>query len=128
MYSFKVVSLDDIYDFREDLRLPPLLNYWIGITSNALLPFAFGCLVMRRNYLRAAIAVVLLLLFYPITLSKLTFFAPLWLVAITILSAIFTIRLAVVLSLFAPMLAGVVLICLLRQSRRWRCSTSSISA
>jgi hypothetical protein len=108
LYGFRVVSLDDIYDFRDDLRLPPLLNYWIGITSNALLPFAFGCLVMRRNYTRAAIVVALLLLFYPVTLSKLTFFAPLWLVVIAILSAIFTTRLAVVLSLFAPVLAGVV--------------------
>ena len=109
-YSFKVVSLEDIYDFRENLRIPLLLNYWIGITSNALLPFAFACLVMRRNYLRAAIAVILVLLFYPITLSKLTFFAPLWLAAITILSALFTMRLAVVLSLFAPMLVGVLLV------------------
>jgi hypothetical protein len=109
-YSFKVVSLDDIYDFRENLRLPLLLSYWIGITSTALLPFAFGCLVMRRDYLRAGVAVVLLLLFYPITLSKLTFFAPLWLMAITILSAIFTNRLAVVLSLLAPMLVGIAIL------------------
>jgi hypothetical protein len=110
LYSFKPVPLEDIYDFREDLRLPLALSYWVGITSNALLPFAFGCLVMRRSYVRAAIVVVLLLLFYPVTLSKLTFFAPLWLIVIAILSAIFTARLAVVLSLFAPMLAGVVLV------------------
>jgi hypothetical protein len=109
-YSFKVVSLVDIYDFRENLRIPLLLSYWIGITSNALLPFAFACLVIRRSYLRAAVAVALLLLFYPITLSTLTFFAPLWLAGITILSAIFTIRLAVFISLFAPMLAGVALV------------------
>ena len=112
LYSFKVVSLDDIYDFREDLRLPRLLNYGIGITSNALLPFAFACFVIRRNYLRAALALILMLLFYPITLSKLTFFAPAWLVATAILSRIFTIRLAVVISLFAPLLAGVLLLVL----------------
>lgn len=109
LYSFKPVPLDDIYDFREELKLPLLLSYWIGITSNALLPFAFGCLVMRRNYVRASIVVVLLLLFYPVTLSKLTFFAPLWLIVITIASAIFTTRLTVIISLFGPMLAGVVL-------------------
>jgi hypothetical protein len=110
LYGYKVVPLEDIYDFREDLRLPFLLSYCIGITSNALLPFAFGCLMIRRNYLRAAAAIILLLLFYPITLAKLTFFAPLWLLAIAILSAVFTTRLAVVISLFAPMLAGVVLV------------------
>lgn len=110
LYSFKPVPLDDIYDFREELKLPLLLSYWIGITSNALLPFAFGCLVMRRSYVRASIVVVVLLLFYPVTLSKLTFFAPLWLIVITIASAIFTTRLTVVISLFGPMLAGVVLV------------------
>jgi hypothetical protein len=108
LYSFKPIPLDDIYDFRGELKLPLPLSYWIGITSNTLLPFAFGCLVMRRNYLRAGIVVVLLLLFYPVTLSKLTFFAPLWLIVITIASALFSARLTVIISLLGPMLAGVV--------------------
>lgn len=47
--------------------MPRLLDYWIGITSNALLPFASGCFVMRRSYWRAGITLVLLRLFYPIT-------------------------------------------------------------
>jgi len=66
--------------------------------------------VIRRNYWRATAIVVLLLLFYPITLSKLTFFAPAWLVVIAILSGVFTIRLTVVISVFVPMLAGVVFV------------------
>jgi hypothetical protein len=113
LYGFRVISLEDIYDFREGLKFPLLLSYWIGITSNALLPFAFGCFVIRRNYWRAALTLLLLLLFYPITLSKLTFFAPAWLVVIAILSGVLTTRLTVVISLLVPMLAGIVLVLLL---------------
>jgi hypothetical protein len=113
-YNFRLVSIGRIYDFRADLEFPLLLNYWIGITSNALLPFAFGCFVVRRSYWRAGIALVLLLLFYPITLSKLAFFTPAWLLVITLLLKICEERTTVVLSLFLPMLLGVILIALLK--------------
>jgi hypothetical protein len=110
LYSFKVVSLEKIYDFREDLRFPLPLRYWMGIASNALLPFAFGCFVMLRCHWKAAIALVLLLLFYPITLTKLTFFTPAWLLVIALLSRILTTRMTVVVSLLPPMLVGAFLI------------------
>ena len=109
-YNFRLVSLGRIYEFRGDLELPALLNYLIGITSGALLPFAFACLVMRRNYRSAGFALVLLLLFYPITLSKLAFFTPAWLLAMAMLSKIFEAKVTVVLSLLLPMLLGVLLI------------------
>jgi hypothetical protein len=109
-YNFRLVSIGRIYDFRADLEFPLLLNYWIGVTSNALLPFAFGCFVVRRSYWRAAITLVLLLFFYPITLSKLAFFTPAWLLVITLLLKIFETRVTIVLSLFLPMLLGVILI------------------
>ncbi|MDB5583171.1 MAG: hypothetical protein JWR80_8347 [Bradyrhizobium sp.] len=109
-YNFRLVSIGRIYEFRSDLEFPRLLTYWIGITSNALLPFAFGCFVVRRNYWRAGITLVLLLLFYPITLSKLAFFTPAWLLVITMLLKMCETRTTVILSLFAPMLLGVILI------------------
>ena len=115
-YSFKLVSLEKIYDFRGALEFPLPLSYSIGITSNALLPFAFGCLVTRRNYWRAGITLTLMLLFYPITLSKLAFFTPAWLLALALLSRIFGTRTTVVLSLLLPMLAGVVLLVLLNKA------------
>jgi len=113
-YNFRFVSIGRIYDFRSELEFPRLLNYWIGITSNALLPFAFGCFAVRRNYGRAGITLVLLMLFYPITLSKLAFFTPAWLVLITLLVKISETRAAVVLSLFLPMLLGVILIAIFK--------------
>lgn len=110
LYNFRLVSLERIYDFRNDLRFPIVLNYWIGIISNALLPFAFACFAFRANYWRAGIALALLMLFYPITLSKLAFFTPAWLLAMVLLSKMVETRITVVLSLLLPMLAGVILI------------------
>ncbi|MFH1339795.1 MAG: hypothetical protein ABIL01_01080 [Pseudomonadota bacterium] len=115
-YNFRFVSIGRIYDFRGELEFPRLLNYWIGITSNALLPFAFGCFVVRRNYWRAGTTLVLLMLFYPITLSKLAFFTPAWLLLITLLVRISETRTTVVLSLFLPMLLGVILIAIFKIS------------
>jgi hypothetical protein len=110
MYNFRVVSIAKIYDFRGDLEFPILLRYWIGITPNALLPFAFACFAIRRNYLRAAVSLGLMLLFYPIVLSKLALFTPAWLLTIALLSKLFETRRAVVLSLLLPLLFGVILI------------------
>jgi hypothetical protein len=107
IYNFQLVALGEIYGFRDKLKFPTILNYLIGITTSALLPFAFSCFVARRNLWRAGATLILLVLFYPITLSKLTFFAPFWLLAMALLSRIFEARTTVVLSLLLPMLAGV---------------------
>ena len=108
-YNFRLVSLENIYDYRNDLQSPTTINYLVGITSNALLPFAFACFVVRKDPVRAVAVLLLLLLFYPITLSKLAFFTPLWLVFMVFLARIFETRICVILSLLVPMLTGVVL-------------------
>jgi hypothetical protein len=109
IYSFRIVSLMDIYNFRSELQFPTLLNYMIGITSTALLPFVFACYVLRSAFVRAAAVLLLLLLFYPITLSKSAFFAPFWLVYITVISWALGSRVAVLLSLTLPILVGIIL-------------------
>lgn len=109
-YNFRFVSVENIYDFRDKIETPAILNYLTGMTASALLPFAFAGFVARKAWWRASAILLLLLLFYPITLSKLALFSPLWLVAILLLSRIFETRFAVVLSLLLPMLAGLVLI------------------
>ncbi len=109
MYNFRFVALADIYNFRDTLESPKLLNYLVTIVSNALLPFAFAGLVVRRAWWRAGAVLFLLLLFYPITLSKFPLLAPFWLVTMLLLSSIFAGRTAVVLSLLAPILTGVAL-------------------
>jgi hypothetical protein len=109
-YNFRFVGLEDIYNFREDLNFPVLISYSIGITSSALLPFAFACFVARKNYWLAAAVLLLLLLYYPITLSKLAFFTPAWLVAMALFARLVAARTAVVLSLLLPLLAGILLV------------------
>jgi hypothetical protein len=108
-YNFRLVDVADIYNFRNELEFPAWLGYAMGTTSNALLPFAFACFVARGNRWRAAAVLLLLLLFYPITLSKLAFFAPFWLLFLALLSRFFEARTSVVLSLFLPVSAGVIL-------------------
>lgn len=108
-YNFRFVSLTHIYDFRDELRFPGIVRYSIGMTSTVLLPFAFACFCALRYRWRAATVLFLLLLFYPITLSKFAFFTPIWLIALLALSKFVETRTAVVLSLFLPMIVGVVL-------------------
>lgn len=108
-FNLKVVGLSEIYNFRDDLQFPSWLQYAMGITSNVLLPFAFAYFVAQKNWWRAALALVLLLLFYPITLSKLALFAPAWLLLLTLGSRFFEARTTVVLSLLLPVLLGVLL-------------------
>ncbi|NLS75283.1 hypothetical protein E3H11_41990 [Bradyrhizobium brasilense] len=108
-YSFKMVSLGEMYDFRDKISMPSPLAYGIGVVSNALLPFIFACFVERRNYWRAGLTLALLLLVYPITLNKIAFFTPTWLLAMAVLTRLLDCRIAVVLSLFVPLSIGVVL-------------------
>jgi hypothetical protein len=110
IYNFRLVALDDMYEYRAKLHAPLIVNYLDTIVSSALLPFAFAGFVANRARWRAAAVLVLLLLFYPIMLTKITLFTPLWLVAMLVLSKIFEARIAVVLSLLGPMLAGLALI------------------
>jgi hypothetical protein len=111
-YNFRVTNLSDIYKFREGLEFPALLRYALGITANALLPFAFACFVARGNRWRGGIALLLNLLLYPVTLTKMTLFAPFWLLFLTLLSKTVTTRIAVILSLLLPISCGIVLVLL----------------
>ena len=108
-YNFRLVAIDEIYDFRDKLQSPTILNYLIGITSSALLPFAFAGFAVRKAWWRAAAVLVLLLLLYPVTLSKLGLFASLWLVTMLLMSKLFESKIAVILSLTVPLLAALVL-------------------
>jgi hypothetical protein len=113
-YNFRFVDIDQIYNFRNELEFPPLLKYAMGAISNALLPFAFACFIERGDRWRAAAVLLLLLLFYPITLMKIALFAAFWLLFLAVLSRFFEARTSVVLSLLLPTLGGVVLVLLFK--------------
>lgn len=106
-YGFQVVGLEDMYQYRAKLDLPVYLRYAVGISSSTLLPFAFAWFVCNRRQLQAAASLCLLVLFYPITITKLALFAPFWLVAIALITAWFEARTAVIFSLLAPISLGI---------------------
>lgn len=118
IFNFRFVALENISDFRSQLEFPTVVRYLIGIVSNTLLPFAFACFVLRNNFWRACLVLMLLLLFYPITLTKLNFFTPVWLISLALLSKIFASRTTAILSLLLPMLAGVILITFFKEHAR----------
>ncbi len=113
-YNFRPIGLTEIYAFRDALEFPPALKYATGATANALLPFAFACFVARRNRWRAAASLLLLLLIYPVTLTKISLFAPFWLLFLMLLSSLLEIRTTVVLSLLLPVSLGVIVAMLIK--------------
>ncbi|MDN3277271.1 hypothetical protein QWJ07_23610 [Frankia sp. RB7] len=113
-YNFRLVSLGDIYTYRETLTAPTWVNYLVGISTTAFLPFAFACYALRGNLWRACAILTLLLLFYPVTLSKQAFFTPAWLILMLVVTQFVSLRLAAILSLLLPTAAGVILFGLYR--------------
>jgi hypothetical protein len=109
VYNFRLVGLEDIYDYREKLEFPTIISYLTGIMSSALLPFAFAVFMGRKQYWMAGIVLVLLLMFYPVVLNKLVFFTPAWLVTFLLLSKVSGSRTTVVLSLLLPILVGLLI-------------------
>jgi hypothetical protein len=108
-YNFRLVSPRAASSLRSDV-IPTIPRYIIGITSSVLLPFLFACFVARKSSWRAGAVLCLLLLYYPITISKTALFAPAWLIFLALLSRIFKANVAVILSLLGPILAGVILL------------------
>ena len=109
-YNFRFVSVNDIYDFRDQLQFPTILNYSIGAATSVLLPFAFACFITRDKWWQAGIVLLISLSFYPSTLTKLALFAPAWLITLALISRISEARVTVILSLLLPILAGAMLI------------------
>jgi hypothetical protein len=108
-YNFRLVGILNIYDFRNTIESPAIVSYAIAVASSALLPFFFAGFLARKAHLRACIALLLVLLVYPVTLTKLVLLTPFWLVAILLLSKVFDTRTTVIMSLLAPVLTGLVL-------------------
>jgi hypothetical protein len=106
-YNFRVVSISQIYDFRDQLRFPMILNYCIGAATGVLLPFAFACFTVKNRHWLAIVSLLVLISFYPSTLSKTAFFTPAWLVTLALISRFFGARRTTILSLLLPILVGI---------------------
>ncbi len=109
IYNFRFVNLSEIYAFRSEIEFPRPLEYALGITSGALLPFAFASFLRLNMRWRAALCLILLALFWPITLSKVSLFAPIWLIFLAVLTRYLEVRIAVIASLLVPLSVGTIL-------------------
>lgn len=107
-YNFKLVTMGRVYEFRDELSFPTSIRYLTGIVSTVLLPFACACYLALGRRWWAAVPLVLLLLFYPITLSKFSLFSTAWIVCLLALSRFFEARTTTILLTLLPMLLGVV--------------------
>lgn len=105
-YNLRLVSPTEIYEFRNEIEFPKMLRYAISMFPSVLLPLAYACFVQLGRYRFAALTLLFLLLFYPVTLTKVSLLESLWLIFLTALTLKFEARVATVLSLFLPALAG----------------------
>lgn len=108
-FNVRLVGISDVADVRNRLAFPVWLQYAMDATSTVLLPFAFACFAMLGKPWRAGLSLLLLLLFYPVTLSKSTLLAPAWLPLLALASRYFSTRATTILSLLVPILLGVFL-------------------
>jgi hypothetical protein len=101
------VSIDAIYEYRDKLAHPKLLDYAIHNLIGALIPVSFAICMEQRRWRLATALCALSLLLYPVTLTKTALlFAP-WLVFMAALSKLFEARFAAVLSLSVPLAIGI---------------------
>ena len=117
-YNFRVVSISQIYDFRDQLQFPTILNYCIGAATGVLLPFAFACFTIKNRHWLAIVSLLVLISFYPSTLSKTAFFTPAWLVTLALISRFFGARTTTILSLLLPILVGILLITIVGEATK----------
>lgn len=109
LYGFSLPDdLEGMYQLREDLAFPFLLNYMAGTCISVLLPFSLACCIELKRWTAAVITILLSLAFYPIALSKLALFAPFWILFLAGLSRFLSARFAAIVSLLAPMLIGLI--------------------
>jgi hypothetical protein len=119
LYNFRLVSIESIYEYRNQLRFPAIFNYLTGAITTALLPFAFACYLALKKPWRAGAMLLISGCFYPITLSKVALFTPAWLFALAVLSKVLEARRAAIMSLLLPILAGILLITVFGETMRF---------
>jgi len=102
----RLAGLTDMYKYRATLHHSQLFEYFVGIFYGALLPFAFACSLARKRWLMLLALCALSLLFYTVTLTKVSLFVSSLLIFFAILSAYFEARAAVILSLLLPTAVG----------------------
>lgn len=107
-YGFALVGLSDSEQLRSTFARPTVLNYLMGWSIGAVLPFAFAYFAWHRRYALAAAAVLLIWCSYPVMLNKSVVFGGFWLPYLFVLFRLFEPKRATVYSLLILMLPGIV--------------------
>jgi hypothetical protein len=107
-YGFALVGLSESEQLRSSFPRPGVLNYFIGWSIGAVLPFAFAYFAWHRRYVLAAAAVLLMWCSYPVLLNKSVVFGGFWLPYLFVLFRLFEPKRATVYSLLILMLPGIV--------------------
>jgi hypothetical protein len=105
-FGFAFVSPKEAAELRESLARPAVLRYLNGILVVSVLPFAFAYFGLRRRYYRAGISIFLMLLFYPVLLTRTVLFAPVWLVFSLLMFRTLEARVATILVSIVPLTLG----------------------
>jgi hypothetical protein len=107
-YGYALVGLVQSEQLRGTFSRPAILNYLIGWSTGAVLPFAFAYFAWHRRYAMAAVPLLLIWGSYPIALNKSVVFGGFWLIFLFVVFRLFQPKRAAVYSLLIPMLPGLV--------------------
>jgi hypothetical protein len=112
-YGVAFVGVQEAEQLRNASVRPAVLNYLTGSVIGAVLPFAFAYLAWQCRYALAAVAILLIVAFYPALLNKTVLLAVIWLPLLFFLFRVFEPKRATVLALLIPMAIGLMLYTLL---------------
>jgi hypothetical protein len=104
--GFRLVGLEEMPQYRSSLVHSRIIEYAIGNINGALIPFAFACFVVRKRWIMLAAAIAVSLLYYPVTLTKVSLLNAPFLIGMAILSWRLEVRICVILSLLIPLGVG----------------------
>jgi hypothetical protein len=105
-YGVAFVGVEEADQLRSAFVRPAVLRYLTGSVVGAVLPFAFAYFAWRRRYALAAVAIFLVVSFYPALLNKTVLLAVVWLPLLFFLFRVFEPKHATVLALLIPMAIG----------------------
>jgi hypothetical protein len=103
----RFVGLSEMYRYRNDLVHSRMVEYAIGNINGALIPFAFACFLTRRRWILLASLIGISLLYYPVTLTKMSLFLSVFLIFVAALTRLISeVKVVVILSLLIPLTIG----------------------
>jgi hypothetical protein len=105
-HGFHFVGLDGMAQYRTEPVHSSAVEYAIGNINGALIPFAFACFLARKRWLMLAALCVVSLLYYPVTLTKVSLFLAPFLIFMAVISSRFEARVSVIISLLVPLIIG----------------------